>query len=76
MSIPNRQWKYVIVDLEDGSCIGTDSDDTAKEYARGDQNFVIEVPRCVIITADAEGTEFSADNIPEQKLYNLADDQG
>lgn len=72
-SFPNRQWKFVIVDMEDGSIVGTDDEKVVKEFAQSEQNFVIDMMSCQVVTVEGEEeeTHLDAENIPEQQSYKF-----
>lgn len=77
---PNQQWKWLIVDIEDGSVTGTDDDKAAAEFARSEQNIVIERNTCQIYAGyngynaavDSNGDYFpDVENIREQTVYKF-----
>jgi hypothetical protein len=71
MSIPNYQWTYLIVDLEDGTTVGTDDDNVAKEFARSETSVVLDIKRCIELQTDDDRNEFTANNIPAQNLFHF-----
>ncbi len=58
--LPNQQWTYVIVDLNDGAAVGTDNPAIAQNAAEDGDFFVINVKTCQ--TLDSAG---NYSNIPE-----------
>lgn len=62
---PNTQWKWLIVDIEDGSVQGTDSDKAAAEFALSDQNIVIERNTCQIYAGSNAMLDINGDYVPE-----------
>lgn len=83
MPIPNHQWKYVIVQAADGEICGTDDEAAAKEFARNEENWVINMETRQYITAEvdtvededtgeeSEETTWEVNNIPEQRTFSF-----
>ena len=72
--IPNQQWTYIIVDIGAGDVHGTNDIKVAKEFALVEENFVIEVPSCTVITpvqGESDDIVFDNENIAEQQQYKL-----
>ena len=71
----NRQWKFIIVDMEDGSIVGTDDQKVASEFAQNDQNFVVNMSSCAVMVAteggEGEDVVITEENIIEQQLYKF-----
>lgn len=70
MQIPNQQWTYVMMDAENGEVVGTDNEKVAKEFARGDTIFVLDVKRCIILQTMPDG-DVAESSIPEQTLFKF-----
>lgn len=73
MSVPNRQWKWVIIDLEQCDICGTDDDKVANEFAQAESYFVIERNTCQVLdgTTGLTTEQATLSNIPEQELYKF-----
>lgn len=68
--IPNTQWQYIIVMMEDGEVRGTNDMKAAIEYARNDQNMVICAATSQVMLPPVHDS-IVMENIPEQTLYVL-----
>ena len=68
---PNTQWKYVIVTPSDEP-YGTDDVRVANEFAKDEDNMVIDMATCQFLSFEANPDgEHERFNIPEQTLYVL-----
>lgn len=62
---PNTQWKWLVVDIEDGSVVGTDSDKAAAEFALSENNIVIERNTCQIYAGYNAAVDDNGDYVPD-----------
>lgn len=69
MSIPNQQWKYLLIG-EGLDVRGTDDDKVATAAANGGADVVVDIKTCKIVVGINEG-ELEANNIPEQQDYKF-----
>lgn len=72
-----EMFKWVVVDIDDGSVVGTNDDKVAAEFAQAENYIVIQREECAIyagydVEKDANGDyEPRIESIREQRMYNF-----
>lgn len=78
MGIPNTQWKFIIVMMDEGEIRGTNDEKVATQFALVEENFVINTSTCQVLTAEVREVPSTddpeeSDEVTVTDLTNIAE---